>query len=299
MQLKRFKPISQVSQLGKQVGFTLIELVSVIVLLSIVMLGVTSFLGTGVQIYVDVTERDQILSDSRFVVERLNRELRSALPNSIRLRGNSTAHCLEFSPVRWSTFYENVPVAPEPASSALSAINLVGLGGEDYVSQTDPSDFVVVYATTANQVYDVSQSRRFGLQSITSGAVATINLDNSVRFATDSPMSRMYVVDGETVSYCVRESGGGNLSSGSKSLYRHVASYQQSQAIHTTGGTLMAEHIDNSLSNNPSASPNSDDPFRVYEPTLQRNAFTRIRLRFKHNDEIVVFNNEVHVPNTP
>lgn len=292
----------QIKTAARQIGFTLIELISVIIVVSVVMLGVTSFLTTGIQIYVDVTERDQILSDSRFVIERINRELRGALPNSVRLNGTASAHCLEFSPVRWSTFYTNVPVAPEPASSALSAINLIGLGSENYVNNTDPSDFVVVYATDNSHVYDGSEtsgvSRRFGLASITSAAIATVNLDNSIRFATDSPLSRMYVVDGQTVSYCIREVGGNGIS-GSKNLYRHIGNYAATQPVYTSGGVLMAENIDNTLSTNPNVSPQADDPFRVYDATLQRNAFTRVMLRFRRNEEVIVFNNEIHIPNAP
>jgi len=283
-------------------GFTLIELISVIVLMSIVMLGITGFIGTGVQIYVDATERDQLLGDSRFVIERMNREIRQALPNSIRLAGDAQAHCLEFIPVRWSTFYEEVPVFPETASSLVTAVNLVGLGAESYVDDVDPNDFVVVYATSASQAYDVSQvsgnSRKFGFASITSSALATITLDSSVTFEADSPFSRLYVVDELAVSYCVREVGG-NSGSGTKNIYRHVNVHGLTQQIYKTGGVLMAENVDNALSASPLVSPDEDDPFRVYDDSLLRNSFTRILLRFKRNEEIVVFNNEVHIPNTP
>ncbi|MCY7295265.1 PilW family protein [Alteromonas sp. a30] len=283
-------------------GFTLIELVSVIILIAIVMLGVTGFIGSGVQIYLDATERDQLLGDSRFIVERMSREVRTALPNSVRISGNNNAHCLEFAPIRWSTFYEDIPVAPEPASSALSAINLIGLGSESYIENVDNSDFVVVYATNSGQVYDTTQtsgvSRRFGLNSVTSAAIATVELDNSVQFATDSPLSRLYVVDGQTVSYCVRNVGA-NAISGSKNMYRHIAPYQEVQPIYTSGGVLMAENIDNTLSNNPQLVPQNDDPFRVYAASLQRNAYVRVRLRFRRNEEVVVFNNEIHIPNSP
>jgi len=301
---KMFAPKHKLS-MRALVGFTLIELISVIVLMSIVMLGITGFIGTGVQIYVDATERDQLLGDSRFVIERMNREIRQALPNSIRLAGDVQAHCLEFIPVRWSTFYEEVPVFPEAASNVLTAVDLVGLGGESYVATADPNDYVVVYATSASQAYDVSQSsgdsRKFGLASIAnvaSSAIATITLDSSVTFEADSPFSRLYVVDELVVSYCVREVGG-NSGSGTKNIYRHVNVHGVTQQIYKTGGVLMAENVDNALSANPLASPGEDDPFRVYDDSLLRNSFTRILLRFKRNEEIVVFNNEVHIPNTP
>lgn len=299
---QRHAPAKNKPTLRALFGFTLIELISVIVLMSIVMLGITGFIGTGVQIYVDATERDQLLGDSRFVIERMNREIRQALPNSIRLAGDSQAHCLEFIPVRWSTFYEDVPVFPQAASSLVTAVNLVGLGAESYVDNADPNDFVVVYATSASQAYDVSQvsgnSRKFGFSGITSSALATITLDSSVTFEADSPFSRLYVVDELAVSYCVREVGG-NAVSGSKNIYRHASPHGLTQQIYKTGGVLMAENIDNSLSANPLTAPAEDDPFRVYDDSLLRNSFTRILLRFKRNEEIVVFNNEVHIPNTP
>lgn len=298
----RLAPIKHRSFMQKLFGFTLIELISVIMLMSIVMLGITGFIGSGVQIYVDATEREQLLGDSRFVIERMNREIRQALPNSIRFAGDAQAHCLEFIPVQWSTFYDDVPVFPEPASNLISAVNLVGVDAENYVDVADPNDFVVVYATSASQAYDVSQvngsSRKFGLNSITSAALATLTLDANIQFAEDSPFSRLYIVDQQAISYCIREVGGSG-NSGTKNIYRHTNAHGLAQQIYKTGGILMAENIDNALSINPLASPAQDDPFRVYDDSLLNNAFVRILLRFKRNDEIVVFNNEIHIPNTP
>lgn len=291
-------------RLRKQIGFTLIELISVMVVLGIVMLGVTNFIATGIQIYVDVSERDQLLGDSRFVVERLNRELRNALPNSVRVAGDANNHCIEFVPIRWSTFYEDIAVGAETASGTINAINLVGItSGDNYIDNVDADDFVIVYGTEQTHIYETSQtsgtSRKFGLAGITNTALATITLDNVVQFATDSPMSRLYVIDEQTVSYCLRNEGGNGANSGAKNLYRVTGNYGLTQTVYSTGGVLMAENIDNALSANPASSAGADDPFRVYENTLQRNSFTRVRLRFKRNDEIVEFNNEVHIPNTP
>ena len=52
--------------LGRHKGFTLVELVTVIIVLGIVSIGVTSFIRSGVQIFNDVSERDELLSQSRF-----------------------------------------------------------------------------------------------------------------------------------------------------------------------------------------------------------------------------------------
>ncbi|MEC9260142.1 MAG: prepilin-type N-terminal cleavage/methylation domain-containing protein, partial [Pseudomonadota bacterium] len=66
-------------------GFTLIELVTVIVILGVASAGIASFVRGSMQTYIDVSTREQLLSESRFAIERLKRELRNAVPNSVRI----------------------------------------------------------------------------------------------------------------------------------------------------------------------------------------------------------------------
>ncbi len=100
-------------QYKKQSGFTLIELVTVIVILGILSVGISSFLKFGAQIFVDATDRDKILSSARFAIERLNRELRGAVPNSARILVNNGNHCIEFTPIAHSFVYIDIPVSPD------------------------------------------------------------------------------------------------------------------------------------------------------------------------------------------
>ena len=59
-------------------GFTLIELVVVILLLGVMATFTSQFISTGTQLYADASAREQLMSDVRFGVERLNREVRDA-----------------------------------------------------------------------------------------------------------------------------------------------------------------------------------------------------------------------------
>ena len=63
----------------KQQGFTLIELVTTIVILGVLAVGASSFLRFGSQIFIDAIDRDEIISSARFSLVRLNRELRQYL----------------------------------------------------------------------------------------------------------------------------------------------------------------------------------------------------------------------------
>jgi MSHA biogenesis protein MshO len=284
-------------------GFTLIELIAVIVILGVVGTTVVSFIGFSAQLFVDVNGRDKVLADSRFVVERLNRELRNAVPSSIRLAGGADIHCLEFMPIEWSSFYLDLPIAPDmPAANSFRAIEL-GTGGVfgAYVPDGTP-DYVVVYPVSEADVYADNSPKRVLLQGtgpVVDGIVP-INLQGAVQFPVDaeSAASRFYIGD-EPVSYCVLSSG----------QIRRFTNYgvrnQQSTQFGNDSGVLMAENLQNTLSSNPanfSTIDTTDDPFRVSQMELTRNAFVHILLRFAREDqpdEVVVFNNEVHVANAP
>ncbi|WP_277994451.1 PilW family protein [Aeromonas encheleia] len=91
-------------------GFTLVELVMVILLLGIMATFSSQFIGIGTQIYGDASSREQLMSDARFALERLNRELRDAVPGSVRVEdslGNvvEQGNCLRFWPIATASRY--------------------------------------------------------------------------------------------------------------------------------------------------------------------------------------------------
>jgi MSHA biogenesis protein MshO len=116
--------------------------------------------------------------------------------------------------------------------------------------------------------------------------VAELTVDGA--FAQSSPSRRLYL-SSQSVSFCLRN----------QQLYRHVDNINQNQTLYTSGGTLMAKGIVNSLSSNPLTSPGSEDPFQVFAADLRRNSFVQMRLTFSENDEALSFSQEVHIANTP
>ena len=82
----------------RQSGFTLLELVLVMVLLGALAAFSSAFLGQGAKVYVDAVARDRLMSEVRFGLERLNRELRDAVPGSVTLSSNGS--CVQFWPIK-------------------------------------------------------------------------------------------------------------------------------------------------------------------------------------------------------
>jgi len=278
-------------------GFTLVELVMVIVLLGIAATGVTSFIGLATQSYINITDRDELLANARFSVERLNREIRNALPNSVRIASGSVGsvdfQCIEFVPIKASTTYTDIPVAPESLSNVVKVIQFEREDGSFYQCDADCEDSVVVYPLNNSDVYDDQSDdtgKVFGINSLILPVPMTselnITLDDAVVFDNESPTNRLYIVD-KPVSYCLR-------SDQTMSRYQQYA-FSSAQAIPPSPAAQYISLMANDLIN----IENNEAAFTVLAATLQRNALVQIKLHFSRNEEDFVFNNEVHVSNVP
>ncbi len=257
------KKLMKLSVIKQSSGFTLIELVIVIVILGVLATAVSTFIKFGTQVYTEATAREQLISSARFAIERLNREVRNALPNSVDVSGK----CLKFTPIIESTIYTDIPVAPEVATDP-SIIKVIS-----FKETFDTEWNAIVYPLTTDDVYPLISSdtdKVHGVASIdTTGNEWTITLDNNnVLFAEDSPTQRIYFIN-DPVEYCL----------------------QSDQLLRTdsvNSNVLMAQDIS---TNNSS--------FEASPATLQRNAMIKIYFQFEKNNEVISFNNEVQVLNVP
>lgn len=267
-------------------GFTLIELVTSIVLLSILAVSVTSYLGFAARMYVDVTEREQILAQSRFAIERLNRELRNATPNSIRVLHSNVTNlaCLEFTPFLLSGMYTQAPVAPEQSDR----IDVIGANG--FIA-LNLNNRLVIYPTQPDAIYDGADPANALVIALdadepdSSEFTAELELSGLHSFVHHSPERRWYLLD-SPVSYCVVQ----------EQLLRYsdygFYAEQPSPATELTNGVLMAEHIENLNL--------GETIFRYDAAVLNRNAVVNIFLRYGRDlTDDTFFNHEVHILNVP
>lgn len=87
----------------KQQGFTLVEMIMVIVITGIIGGMVAVFLKAPIQQYTDVARRADMTDIADTALRRVTRDVRLALPNSVRVAGacNGAAACfVEFLPTR-------------------------------------------------------------------------------------------------------------------------------------------------------------------------------------------------------
>ncbi|NNC54711.1 MAG: type II secretion system protein, partial [Pseudomonadales bacterium] len=170
----------------KQRGVTLVELVAVIVLLGVIGTGLVNFIGGSADAYREVLRRDEVAQVGRFAIERVSRELRSALSGSVRVSGN----CVEFVPVLAASLYTDMPIAG--LSAAADSFSIVSTVVPSTASR------VAVYTLDAADVYGGSSHLRSFDVATASSAAGETTYDFSApaqQFPEQSPGRRIYFVD--------------------------------------------------------------------------------------------------------
>lgn len=267
-----------------QKGFTLIELIIVIVLLAIVAGFSFQFVGIGAQMFATGAERLQTLEKSRFAIERITREVRSAVPNSARVTEENGALCLEFVPVKAVGTYYDAPIRPD---SAAEMTFITFAGGMNW--RLDGTERIFIYATRPNFIYSDNPQRYANLSGSYPASGSTTDFENKLplepnsQFSKESPLQRAYI-GAQPVSFCLLN----------RTLYR-VTNYgwiQQPQPVPFAGfneANVIATDIEQSSA-----------AFTVEANNQQSNNIITVQLQFGDNaEEQIFYYREVHIPNAP
>ena len=268
----------------KQKGFTLVELIIVIVLLGIIGGFTFNYLGFGVRIYSDAVGREQATSQARFALQRMSVELKNSLPRSVQVLDNG--RCIEFMPIQTSGQYLDIPLADA------SGTDFVAIMPAGNVSNL-PNAFLFVFANELEFIYGASPLRRKTIDSVSvntpANGLMTVAFDTAETpsyFAAQSIGRRYYVSNGPT-RWCFNTSN--------NSLERYAGySLANAGAFPLLGVIPQVMAID-------VVNPVAEPPFKVFEATLTRNNIVQIDLRLERGNtgEPLQLTREVFIPNVP
>ena len=264
---------------NKTRGFTLIEMVLVIVLLGIVGLSFGNIVSQAMNIYVDSTTREALSQQGRFITDRMHKELRNAVPGSVRISQANT--CIEWLPIKNTAIYEELPVAPDSSST-------IRILPEAYIDSTDR---LVVFPVTTSELYNSVTATSSVAQPAADisftpdedAEMVDVTLTDTHSFPASSPARRLYIY-AEPRAYCWR--------SNKIYLYKDydliVDAFEPDPELEPFSGTevLMAENV-------------TDASFEAEDASLIRNAQVKIELKFSANDETLRFDHNVLIHNTP
>lgn len=256
-----------------QRGFTLIEMVISIILLAVVGLFLGSVIRQGLSIYVDSSAREALIQQGRFVTERLSRELREAVPNSVLVANG----CIEFLPITNSAIYSSLPSSLAPSMTIrLLPIEKSLAADERLVVYPLDGEALRQAVSSAAQTAQVATDVDF--TSPNDRTMVNVTLTQAASFERQSPARRVYFYR-TPVAFCYENNR----------IYRYADYELDRSALQPSElgtGVLMAENL-------------SQASFQVAEPELQRNGLIKIELIFADRGEEVRFDHDALIYNTP
>ncbi|MED5613255.1 prepilin-type N-terminal cleavage/methylation domain-containing protein [Janthinobacterium sp. P210005] len=204
-------------------GFTLVEMVIVIVITGIIGAMVAVFIRVPVQGYIDTTARAALADTADTAARRLTRDVRLALPNSVRVSNDGLFLELLLTKTGGRYLSDSDPSGPgsvlsfetTPASPAFSVVGAMpadALGARQAISVGDQ---IVVYnlggAGAPNNAYACSAATGCNRAPVT-GVAGTVVTLGSYPFTTapaplPSPSNRFQVVSTPVTYACDLKSG--------------------------------------------------------------------------------------------
>lgn len=266
----------------KQAGFTLIELTIVIILLGIVGMFSSRFISSNVVLYQTSVNQHERLNDARFIFNRMDRELDSAVAFSLRI--NSANTCIEFVPFTAAGQYLGHVVAQPKMSLIMDQQTRLNPGAnafkDQYVSvlTTDSDDFYSL--PTATSPSTVAQIASYIVNAGANPTQAELTFANGDRLSRNSLVSRYFIAQNK-VQYCLLQVGS------SMRLFRNQALL--SEADYTLANrVLMADNL------------STDSRMRLSSATQFRNAILDLNFGFQLRDDSVIrFDHQLVMSNVP
>jgi MSHA biogenesis protein MshO len=186
-------------------GFTLIELVMVIVIVGILATMTTKIITLPVSSYVDLQRRTSLADTAEMALTRMQRDIRRALPNSVRITGSGKVlellHVAEGGRYRARQDFSAGPTAGLCASSPVGDIldftttdTCFQISGSmtTFNPQATAGESLVIYNLGGSSADAYAGNNRTSVVKASNANTIKFNL---FKFPYNSPQQRFFIVD--------------------------------------------------------------------------------------------------------
>jgi MSHA biogenesis protein MshO len=280
--------------LPKQAGFSLFELILVIILLGIMAGGAGLLITTPIDAYNDQVRRQFLVDQAEMALRQIARDVRRALPNSIRTTPVGAGWALEMvntiDGARYRDEFGGLFVAdtdildftsPDDEFNFLGLLNSASLavGQRLVIYNTAPVNIYSDAAGGANPGIITTAATTLDLS--VNGSENHVVMTPAFQFAQQSPGQRAFVVDGP-ISY-VCDPGGGRIT-------RYSGyDYAVAQPVGPPGTGVEGPVVTQAIA----------CTFNYTAGTAQRGGIITLELSLSDSGETVTLLHQVHVDNVP
>ncbi len=295
--------------LQTQRGFTLVEMITVIVITGIIAGMVAMFIHSPVQGYMDSSRRAEMSDIADTALRRLARDMRTAVPNSVRLPTPAGSSYIEFLPTRDGGRYRVNATGGGAGCGAVAG----DVGGAAFAFGTTDTCFEIIGSpmdfTTGDAIVIGSTQSTGNLPYLAPGTAGsirrmvpaagagagrmTVQMTAGASFPTtaeqDGHRFEVVPVAEEAVTYACEGLGTDANGEGTGTLTRHWGygfnAVQAAPAALGGSSAILADKV-------------SACNF-VYDPASQRNSLVAATLVITRGGESVRLYHEIHINNIP
>jgi MSHA biogenesis protein MshO len=282
----------------RQSGFTLIELVVTLVISAIVVSFVSLFISGSVKGFTDQTRRVRLVDSADSALQRIGRDVRRALPNSVRTTTTAGVTALEMLSTVDGARYRAQP--PGTAAQILDfaaadgSFNALGPFTQVIKPFSSTSHYLAIYnvgvpGADAYELANVITPAGTQIDIAVDGATGEdrVTLSPAFKFAYGSPSQRVFLLDGPVTYLC-------DTITGTLMRYQGYA-IASSQASVDSHGELLAAGASASLMANQIVGCT----FTYTPGTAERGGLLVLSISVSAQGESVSLLSQVHVDNVP
>lgn len=249
-------------------GFTLVELIAVIVILSIIATMGTTFVIRATESYRSTQTRALLVNTARPALERMTRQLRGALPYSVRVVNGGS--CVEFMPIAGGGNY--LGAVPDSENGAPGKI---AIAVAPYALDFGTARHVTIGAMSAAEIYGAGAASRAGYSN--ASTAVQLALTASTQWLRNSINRRFYLLD-DPSAFCVV---------GNELRFYSGLDVTAANVDLNAAHSLMAVDIQ------------ASQPFQLEQGSENRNTTVSIELVFASGGESMSFAQRVSIRNVP